>query len=136
MWILLKKRANSGCFPIRKHTGYACSKFIFKYIFHLLLIDDIYFNFILLERLICIKWTMFKHFQKTAEKVVFMMSQCYETMNNRPSFLFRYIWHIHVAYFPIIQIKLLSSHILNTENVRACLCTQSYLVNFNISSPF
>jgi hypothetical protein len=48
--ILLKKRANSGGFLFRKHTAHASSMFIFKYIFHLLSLHDIYrdiyqFNF-------------------------------------------------------------------------------------------
>jgi hypothetical protein len=37
-----KKSANSGGFPFRKHSAHASSKFIFKYIFDLLSIHDIY----------------------------------------------------------------------------------------------
>jgi hypothetical protein len=38
-----------GGFPFKKHTAHALSKFIFKYIFHLLSIDDIY-QFHLLDK--------------------------------------------------------------------------------------
>jgi hypothetical protein len=129
MLISLKKRTNSGSFPFRKHTAHASSKFIFKYIFHLLSIHDICLTdgHTFSGAIICMKFNGFQAFlRKRREKVLFMMSFCSQIRNNLQFFLFWYTWHLF--YFPITQIKLLSRHILDQEKFWACLCTQLYLV--------
>jgi hypothetical protein len=97
-WGSVLRHARSCICLLDYDYAYSSSKLIFKYISHLLTIDDIYrFQFAcqmgtpFSRTIIYIKCNGFQAFvRKKRETVLFMMSQCYQIRNNLLNYLVRH----------------------------------------------
>jgi hypothetical protein len=89
---------------LSENTAHALSKFIFKYIFHLLSRHDKSISFCLMDghtfsgAIICMKFNGFQTFlRKRREKVLFMTSQCTQVRNNLRFFVLAYLAFISLS---------------------------------------